>query len=42
LVEKIKLLDEKEQQLTITHANRVQRLQVKKVLSMMRSWMDIF
>ena len=42
LVEKIKLSDEKQQQLSITLVDRVQRLKVTKELSLVRGWMEIF
>ena len=42
LVEKVKLLDEKEQQRSLSWADRFERLGVKKELSMVRKSIDIF
>ena len=42
LVDKVKLLDEKEQQQSLSWADRFERLRVKKELSMVRKSIDIF
>jgi len=42
LLEKVKVLDAKEQQLTLTHNDRIERFKLKKELAMMRNWKDIF
>jgi len=42
LLEKVKVLDDKEQQLTLTHDDRRERFKLKKELSMVRNWKDIF
>jgi len=42
LVDKVKLLDEKEQQQSLSWADRYKRLRVKKELSMVRKSIDIF
>ena len=42
LLEKVKVWDAKEQQLTLTHDDRIERFKLKKELAMMRSWKDIF
>jgi len=42
LLEKVKLLDAKEQQLTLTHDDRIERFKLKKELAMVRNWKDIF
>jgi len=39
---KLKHLDDKGQQLNMTHANRIHRLEVKKDLPLMQNWVDIF
>jgi len=41
LVEKVKLLDEKQQQQSISWAGRIERLEVKKELSVVRRSIDI-
>jgi len=42
LLEKVKLLDAKEQQLSLTHDERVQRFELKKELALARDWSNIF
>ena len=42
LVDKVKLLDAKEQQLSLTHDDKVERLELKKEIPLVRNWMDIF
>ena len=42
LVEKVKSLDEKEQQRSLSWEDRVERLEVKKELSLVRSSLDIY
>ena len=42
LVEKLKFLDEKEQQLSLTRDDGVERLELKKEIALVRNWIDIF
>ena len=42
LVEKVKVLDAKEQLQSLSRAERFQRLEVKKEISLVRKWVDIF
>jgi len=42
LLEKVKLLDAKERQLTLTHDDIIERFQLKKELAMVRNWKGIF
>jgi len=42
LVEKVKAFDEKEQQLSLSWEDRIERLEAKKELSLVRSSLDIY
>ena len=42
LVEKVKSFDEKEHQLSLSWVDRIERLEVKKELSLVHSTMDIY
>jgi len=41
-VEKVKVLDAKEQLESLSRAKRFQRLEVKKEISLVRKWVDTF
>jgi len=42
LLEKVKLLDAKAQQLSLTHSDKVQRFELNKELTLLRDRADIF
>jgi len=42
LVDKAKFFDKKEQQLSLSLAGRIERLQAKKELPVLRNWIHIF
>jgi len=42
LVEKVKLLDLKEEQLSLTRGDEVERLELKKEITLVCNWIDIF
>jgi len=42
LVDKVKVLDAKEQLQSLSQAERSERLEVKKELSLVRKWVDTF
>ena len=42
LLEKAKLLDAKEQQLTLTHDDRIERFELKEELPTVQNWKDMF
>ena len=42
LVDKVKVLDAKEKLQSLSHAERIKRLEVTKELSFVRNWIDIF
>ena len=42
LLKKVKLLDAKKHQLSVTHEDRVERFKLKKELALVRNWTNIF